>query len=312
MMAAAAHAPPLRQFDTTFHSVAGGGVTKGRAHHGGGGGGGPTRLGLQQYMAAKARETARAWREAQEWRRRLRASTHAWSETVSVQGDLQRRLTEERSAARRPPEQQLRRVTERDGRLAALQHELTAIARMDLPLESNKRGSGSGHGHGGDLNDNLSASSRASKRRQRAAETLRDHMVKMQSEDRARAAQLLDIMQGVAPELLGYGGGGGGGGVNKDKLLSSVHDTANAAGVVVASEREVSKLRGRVAELQDQVTELEQQGGRARGGETMELVEGLQEELAALQDSHARLERNSARPRTPRGPRSSHPTARAT
>merc|ERR1719230_1826823 len=35
MMAAAAHAPPLRTFDTTFHSVAGGGVTKGMAHHGG-------------------------------------------------------------------------------------------------------------------------------------------------------------------------------------------------------------------------------------------------------------------------------------
>ena len=311
MMAAAAHAPPLRTFDTTFHSVAGGGVTKGMAHHGGGGGGGPTRLGLQQYMAAKARETARAWREAQEWRRRLRASTHAWSETVSVQGDLQRRLTEERSAARRHAEQLLRMVTERDGRLAALQHELTAIARLDLPWESTKRGSGSGHGHGGDLNDNLSASSRASKRRQRAAETLRDHMVKMQSEDRARAAQLLDIMQGVAPELLGYGGGGG---VNKDKLLSSVHETANAAGVVVASEREVSKLRGRVAELQDQVTELEQQGGVRVVVETMELVEGLQEELAALQDSHARLERelSEALGNLAGATIASHPTARAT
>ena len=309
MMAAAAHAP-LRTFDTTFHSVAGGGVTKGMAHHVGGGGG-PTRLGLQQYMAAKARETARAWREAQEWRRRLRASTHAWSTTVSVQGDLQRRLTEERSAARRHAEQLLRMVTERDGRLAALQHELTAIARMDLPLESNKRGSGY---HGGDLNDNLSASSRASKRRQRAAETLRDHMVKMQSEDRARAAQLLDIMQGVAPELLGYGGGGGGG-VNKDKKLSSVHETANAAGVVVvASEREVSKLRGRVAELQDQVTELEQQGGVRVVVETMELVEGLQEELAAMQDSHARLERelSEALGNLAGATIASHPTARAT
>lgn len=195
----------------------------------------------QQYLAAKARETLRAWRETEELRRRLDCSKHAWATAKDQHRVLKQRLVQERMASQRHAQQLLHMVSERDARLVFLQKELVELARAEVTDQEMEAGEGGHH-------------------KFRAIEVLQEHMLQMQREDVARATALLEVMHTL--EIPN--------GTPKEEI------TGGLSG-------DMAHLRGQVVELQDQITEMEQQGSVQAVVEALELIDYLQGQVSGLE-----------------------------
>mmetsp|Transcript_32802 Transcript_32802/g.75887 ORF Transcript_32802/g.75887 Transcript_32802/m.75887 type:complete len:493 (+) Transcript_32802:158-1636(+) len=239
---------------------------------------------LQQYMAAKGAETRRARREAEEWQRRAEASAHAWTRASKIHREMAGTLTRERSAAHRSLHQLVRMVSERDARLAQLQQQMASLMGPGGGDDDEEEGGAASAGGEGATSVPPAASAasvaatdaqaaRAKKRRRRAAEVVRNYLVGLKREDSFRAAELVETWRDLAErptpplqlDVVGAEKGGEG-------------DNA-AAG-----------LRRRIADLEDQIQEMEAQGGVRVVSEALDLVDSLQVELAEAEEKRRRHE----------------------
>ena len=239
---------------------------------------------LQQYMAAKGAETRRARREAEEWQRRAEASAHAWTRASKIHREMAGTLARERSAAHRSLHQLVRMVSERDARLAQLQQQMASLMGPGGGEEDEEEGgAASTEGEGGSGGTSGAApaaaaatvaqAARAKKRRRRAAEVVRDYLVGLKREDSFRAAELVETWRDLAerptPPL-----------------------QLDAAGAEKGGEGDsaVAGLRRRIADLEDQIQEMEAQGGVRVVSEALDLVDALQVELAEAEEKRRRHE----------------------
>jgi hypothetical protein len=134
-------------------------------------------------LQAAAGEASRCRRERDEWQRRCRQRDTRWAALERTAEVAAARLSGERRAQRLAGDALLAMVRERDARLAALQHQLAALAGGAHSTSSGGSGGGGGSSCGGGVDTGAA--------RRLAAEALRDHMVKMQLEDATRAALLV-------------------------------------------------------------------------------------------------------------------------
>jgi len=214
-------------------------------------------LALQHYMSAKGVELGRERAKAAECLRRLQRAGRRWEEADVERRELSARLRAERSASRRQIEQLLRMVSERDERLASLQQQLVDVVRAEIVDESAVGGAQAG---GAARVGGEDGAKYMRARKLKAAQVLRDHMVQMQLQDRARAHELTRIRADGESALA---------------LTMSTHRSA-----------ETDALDA----LRNQVAELESQGGVQAIIEANELIDHLQEELAFLQQKNGDLE----------------------
>ena len=244
---------------------------------------------IQAYIVGKAREIASVRREVEEWRRRAEASGRNWSALAAERDDLSKALDENKDSSVRQSAQLLDMVRERDGRIQKLQSNLVNMAgegsaknvgNVGGGITGNnkenkgelksalKDGGGGGLGEGGGGGGG-GKSVRLLTKRQRAAAFLGEEFQAMQAESTSRAQSLVNQLielRGLKIKGGGRGGGGRGGGGGGGDAQDYAHKCV--------------ALTNKVKRLEDELHEVEVQGGVRALVEAQELIEALQSELA--------------------------------
>ena len=244
-------------------------VPIGAVRNGGGGGAGGVNTNSQQmqrFIAGKARELTHARRERDEMRRRLDSAARSWSTAEEERARRLRGLEDAHVSHAYQSRQLLGMVAERDARLATLQQALCDLAAGEGPAN--------GRAAAARERDGETTSTRKPKKHKQAAEVLRAYVLRAQDEDLARTRELVAEIQRLSAQQP----------TPPAKASSATDDPTNAGegagngGIGGGESSDV--LRARALQLEDQLHEMEAQGGVAAVVEARMLAEALQTELA--------------------------------
>ena len=240
---------------------------------------------IQAYIVGKAREIASVRRESEEWRRRAEASGRNWSALATERDELLRAMEENKDSSVRQSAQLLSMVTERDSRIQKLQAGLLMVTVDPGKGEKNSNKENNGElksalkgqtgaqtgaqtvaGQGGKTVKMMTAKEKKKMAAKFLAKEFNDMQAAMTDQCKSLNIQLIELQKIKV---------GGGVGSNSSSMVRS--------GLAAPDQDSALKcvaLTNKVRRLEDELHEVEVQGGVRALVEAQELIECLQSELA--------------------------------